>query len=58
MATKRPQGETPEQRVMRKASDLRTALGGSLVKYKSLIIGVKDKPRHAVFLGFRDRRDT
>lgn len=29
-----------------------------LVKYKSLIVGVKDKPRHAVFLGFRDARDT
>lgn len=31
---------------------------GRLVKYKSLNVGVKDKPRHAVFLGFRDRRDT
>lgn len=31
---------------------------GRTVKYKSLIIGVKDKPRSAVFLGFRDRRDT
>jgi len=30
---------------------------GLIVKYKSLIIGVKDKPRSAVFLGFRDRRD-
>lgn len=36
----------------------RQSLVGRLVKYKSLIIGVKDKPRHAVFLGFRDRRDT
>lgn len=31
---------------------------GRLAKYKSLVIGVKDKPRHAVFLGFRDRKDT
>lgn len=31
---------------------------GRIVKYKSLIIGVKDKPRSAVFLGFRDGRDT
>lgn len=30
---------------------------GRTVKYKSLVIGVKDKPRHAVFLGFRDQRD-
>ena len=30
---------------------------GKLVKYKSFKIGVKDKPRHPVFLGFRDARD-
>jgi DNA ligase-1 len=31
---------------------------GRLVKFKSLLIGVKDAPRHPVFLGFRDRSDT
>lgn len=30
---------------------------GRLVKYKFLAHGVVDKPRHPVFLGFRDRRD-
>ena len=30
---------------------------GKLAKYKSFKIGVKDKPRHPVFLGFRDARD-
>ena len=30
---------------------------GILVKYKSLLIGVKDKPRHPVYLGLRDARD-
>lgn len=30
---------------------------GLLVKYKSLLIGVKDKPRHPVYLGLRDARD-
>lgn len=29
-----------------------------LCKYKSFPVGVKDKPRHPVFLGWRDRRDT
>jgi DNA ligase-1 len=28
-----------------------------LVRYKSFPVGVKDKPRHPVFLGWRDRRD-
>lgn len=28
-----------------------------IVKYKSFKIGVKDAPRHPVFLGWRDRRD-
>lgn len=32
-------------------------LKGQFVKYKSFKIGVKDAPRHPVFLGFRDRRD-
>jgi ATP-dependent DNA ligase len=30
---------------------------GLTVKYKSFKIGVKEKPRHPVFLGFRDRKD-
>lgn len=30
---------------------------GELVKYKYFPVGVKDKPRHPVYLGFRDRRD-
>lgn len=30
---------------------------GLIVKYKSLLIGVKDKPRHPVYLGLRDARD-
>jgi DNA ligase-1 len=42
----------------REAYWLDTGVVGRLVKYKSLVIGVKDKPRHAVFLGFRDRRDV
>lgn len=28
-----------------------------LVKYKHFPVGVVDKPRHAIFLGFRDKRD-
>lgn len=34
------------------------ALIGKLVKFKYLNTGNYDKPRHAVFLGFRDRIDT
>lgn len=30
---------------------------GMIVKYKSFSIGVKDKPRHPVFLGIRDKSD-
>lgn len=30
---------------------------GKLVKYKSFLVGVKDKPRHPVYLGMRDARD-
>lgn len=36
---------------------VRSTLVGKLVKYKSQPIGVKDKPRFPVFLGFRDPRD-
>jgi DNA ligase-1 len=35
----------------------RNTLKGRLVKYKSQPVGVKDKPRFPVFLGFRDARD-
>lgn len=31
---------------------------GQLVKFKSFPVGVKKAPRHPVFLGWRDRRDT
>lgn len=30
---------------------------GGIVKYKHFPIGVKDKPRHPIFLGFRDKID-
>jgi DNA ligase-1 len=30
---------------------------GRLVKYKSQLIGVKERPRFPVFCGFRDMRD-
>lgn len=33
-----------------------TTLGG-IIKYKFFPVGVKDKPRHPVFLGFRHRED-
>jgi DNA ligase-1 len=33
------------------------SLVGKLVKYKHFPIGVKDKPRHPIFLGFRDKID-
>lgn len=33
------------------------SLHGSIIKYKSFNIGVKEKPRHPVFLGIRDKRD-
>ena len=35
----------------------RERLFGSIVKYKYFPVGVKDKPRHPVFLGFRDQRE-
>lgn len=37
--------------------DNRETLKGKIVKYKSFRIGVKDKPRFPVFLGFRDPID-
>jgi DNA ligase-1 len=33
------------------------SLLGCVVKYKHFPIGVKDKPRHPIFLGFRDKMD-
>lgn len=35
----------------------RDKLGTPIIKYKSFPIGVKDKPRHPVYLGMRDLRD-
>jgi DNA ligase-1 len=35
----------------------RESLVGKVVSYKFLAIGVKDKPRHPVFLGFRNKED-
>lgn len=32
-------------------------LKGKIVKYKHFPVGVVDKPRHPIFLGFRDKRD-
>ena len=37
--------------------DTRPEIIGCFVKYKHLPIGEKDKPRHPVFLGFRDKID-
>jgi DNA ligase-1 len=35
----------------------RLGLFGKIIKYKHFPVGGKDKPRHPIFLGFRDRRD-
>lgn len=48
-------GFTAAQR--QEAWDRRPELLGGFVKYKYFPVGVKDKPRHPVFLGFRDARD-
>lgn len=48
-------GFTAEQRS--NLWDGRKYLPGKIVKYKYFSVGVKDKPRHPVFLGWRDRRD-
>jgi DNA ligase 1 len=48
-------GLTAEQRAA--AWGERDRLVGSLIKYKYFPVGVKDKPRHPVFLGMRDLRD-
>lgn len=49
-------GFTEEQRINLWKG--RRYLIGKLVKYKSFAIGVKDKPRFPVFLGFRSRQDV
>jgi DNA ligase-1 len=35
----------------------RPELLGGILKYKFFPVGIKDKPRHPIFLGFRDKRD-
>jgi DNA ligase-1 len=37
--------------------DGRMSLANRIIKYKYFPIGVKDKPRLPIFLGFRDKRD-
>lgn len=37
--------------------DSRGGIKGEIVKFKYFPVGAKDKPRHPVFLGFRDQRD-
>lgn len=48
-------GFTAEQR--KNLWEGRKYLKGKIVKYKHFPIGVVDKPRHPIYLGFRDRRD-
>ena len=36
---------------------VRESLIGSIIKYKYLAVGQKEKPRHPIFLGFRSRED-
>lgn len=48
-------GLTAEQRADLWA--IRAELPGQIVKYKYFPVGVKDKPRFPVFLGFRDKAD-
>lgn len=48
-------GFTEEQR--REIWNKQVGLIGSIVKYKYFEVGVKDKPRFPIFLGFRDKRD-
>jgi DNA ligase-1 len=35
----------------------RDSLAGKIIKYKSLTVGVLEKPRHPIFLGFRSEED-
>ena len=48
-------GYTAEERA--RIWSRRSSVVGMLAKYKSFRYGVKDKPRHAVFLGFRHKED-
>lgn len=48
-------GFTAEQR--KNLWDGQKYMLGRIAKYKHFPVGVKDKPRHPVFLGIRDRRD-
>ena len=48
-------GFTEEQRIQ--LWDIKEDLIGSVIKYKYFAIGVKDKPRFPIFLGFRDKGD-
>lgn len=41
----------------RKLWEQRTTLRGKLIKYKSFSVGVKEKPRFPIFLGFRSSLD-
>jgi DNA ligase-1 len=49
-------GFTAEQR--KNLWEGRRYLVGKLVKYKHFPVGVVEKPRHPIYLGFRDRRDV
>ena len=48
-------GFTEEQRI--DIWNKQISVIGSIVKYKYFEVGVKDKPRFPIFLGFRDKRD-
>ena len=48
-------GLSDDQR--RRYWDSREGLVGKIIKYRYLPVGVKEAPRHPVFLGFRDERD-
>lgn len=48
-------GFTAEQR--QRVWNAKADIIGKLAKYKHFEIGAKDKPRHPVFIGFRDERD-
>lgn len=50
-------GLTAEQRQTWWCEHIRPTLLGKIVKYKSQLVGVKDKPRFPVFLGFREPWD-
>lgn len=49
-------GNTTDE-LQKKYWKARSSLPGKIIKYKYFPIGVKDKPRLPIFLGFRDKRD-